>query len=401
MSKKLDLTGERFGVDGHLEVMGWSGSRMANGVELLSVYCHTCAKDTELFGNGLFKTSLANLKSGCIPCGCSKRPSWTKEQYTIRVSRKCKDLGFIFNGFVGRWAGIDTKVSIKDVDGEIRETSSIDRLISNKMGNGKSGGITKPDEVMSASFMSSGTFHEGTKFWRVPSSRKEQTWAMSCPICSSDKYVVAGLCSGVFTSVAGSLQQGLFPCRCSTQFRWTQQQREFQITSALLEEGNTAEFIGWKEPYVGCESRAIIYCKEHGNWDASISSLINTGSRCPRCAKTGFDSTKPAWLYVLKISGGGNSFTGYGISNFIDKRLAAHRCTLTAGGYSIENCILFDAAGIVVRDTENAIKAKFARFPQSLEGFKTEATYEHLFSDVANFASSQINIDEPKAVWYY
>lgn len=73
---------------GKMVVVGWNGERQKR-VKLYSCHCSECAKDPELFGDAMFrslKSGLVNL--GQLPCGCSKKPKWTADQYRILISRK-------------------------------------------------------------------------------------------------------------------------------------------------------------------------------------------------------------------------------------------------------------------------------------------------------------------------
>ncbi|HDX8431756.1 TPA: hypothetical protein RQN22_001833 [Aeromonas dhakensis] len=54
------------------------------------VHCSECAKDPELFGNGIFETCKHSLTRGSFPCGCSKRAKWSPEQKAIRAKRGIK-----------------------------------------------------------------------------------------------------------------------------------------------------------------------------------------------------------------------------------------------------------------------------------------------------------------------
>lgn len=69
----------------------------------------------------------------------------------------------------------------------------------------------------------------------------------------------------------------------------------------------------------GTNKKAWWICTEGHEWYAYIS-LRSRGRGCPRCAKPGFDSTKPGWLYF--ISSAELGARKIGISNFEMKRLA-------------------------------------------------------------------------------
>ena len=66
---KWSLSKPKFGKDNQLTVVGWSGKCSTNIIYLL--HCSECAKDTELFGEGYFKSLKSNLTKSQIPCGCA------------------------------------------------------------------------------------------------------------------------------------------------------------------------------------------------------------------------------------------------------------------------------------------------------------------------------------------
>lgn len=86
-----EFTGESFGKTRNLTVLGWVEKRRESQGKHKKIYlvkCTVCENDPELFGDGLFKTTKTNLVKGQIPCGCSKKPAWSTEQWAIRLSRK-------------------------------------------------------------------------------------------------------------------------------------------------------------------------------------------------------------------------------------------------------------------------------------------------------------------------
>lgn len=210
------LTRPKFGKEGQLEVVGWEGKQYTSKLYILR--CAVCSKDPELFGQGYFTCQKVGLTSqGQIPCGCSKKPSWSKEQYGILCSRKAEQLGYTFLGFVGDWRGNTTKIRVSCPAHGEWTTGTVSSLIS--IGNGcRACGVEystgkaavaklKPDEIMIASFMDTGAFHLDTKFWR--SERKTNTnskvyWYVSCPECGEQG-----------ESTSANLQKGKRSCACS------------------------------------------------------------------------------------------------------------------------------------------------------------------------------------------
>ncbi|WP_447828932.1 hypothetical protein [Aeromonas hydrophila] len=84
-----EFIGQTFN-DGKLVVTGWNGERRGNN-KLYSCFCSECAKDPELFGDATFRSTKSDLVNGALPCGCSKKPRWTAQQYRVLLSRKANE----------------------------------------------------------------------------------------------------------------------------------------------------------------------------------------------------------------------------------------------------------------------------------------------------------------------
>lgn len=200
-----------FGKEGQLSVIGWSGKQGCAKIYILK--CRKCSQDTELFGEGYFRSLKGNLANGYLPCGCSSSPRWSKEQFATLSTRKAKERGYTFLGFVGEWKMAYTKVKMlcekhgEWGSGNINNLLNTGRGCPNCMAERIGEANAKPDDVMIASFFASGAFHPNTKFWR--SDRKTSQgvktyWFMSCPECGEQG-----------EAACGNLQQGQLPCACS------------------------------------------------------------------------------------------------------------------------------------------------------------------------------------------
>ena len=201
------LSRPKFGKEGQLEVIGWSGKIGTKKMYISK--CGRCSEDTEVFGDGYFKSRRDNLLRGHLPCGCARNPQWSKEQHAILCKRKAEEIGYTFLGFVGEWKGVYTKVKMLCEKHGEWGSGIIDTLINTGRGCPRCGAevSTKPDDVMVESFFASRAFHIDTKFWR--SERKDNRgksvyWHMSC-----------GECGKTGESVSGNLQRGKRPCACS------------------------------------------------------------------------------------------------------------------------------------------------------------------------------------------
>lgn len=204
------------------------------GKDLIDIHCAICAKDPELFGQGNFITPLSNMRKGQIPCGCSKSISWNKEQYTTMCTRKAKELGYLFKGFIGDWKGKNTNIILFCEKHGEWTSGIISTLVHVGQGCPQCGfdsaakARIKPDEVMIESFLASGAFHPDTKFWRSEKTNAQGRticWRMACPECGTEG-----------ESASNNLQQGQRPCLCSTHSR----QQECYINLVLEAEDTVA-----------------------------------------------------------------------------------------------------------------------------------------------------------------
>jgi len=167
------LSKPRFGEEVQLEVVGWSGKNTTNKYYILK--CDLCSGDHELFGEGYFRSVKSSLVKGQVPCGCSRSPSWTKEQYHMLCSRKAKELGCTFLTFAGEWKGGGTKIKMLCEKHGVWDSGAVASLIN--LGSCcpkcRDEACRKPDSDMIASFLSSGAFHPATRFWRSERKTKQ------------------------------------------------------------------------------------------------------------------------------------------------------------------------------------------------------------------------------------
>lgn len=205
------LTRPKFGKEGQLEVVGWSGKSGSNNLYILM--CLTCNQDSELFGEGYFRSVKGGLVSGQLPCGCSRSPRWSKDQYSALCSRKATQLGYTFLGFVGEWSNKTTKIKMSCPKHGIWESGAINGLLYESVGCPRCRDEftrfinTKPDVEMIDSFFASGAFHPDTQFWRSGRKTKQgykPYWFMLCPCCKE-----------IGEARRSELQRGQRPCGCN------------------------------------------------------------------------------------------------------------------------------------------------------------------------------------------
>lgn len=255
--------------------------------------CSLCSLDEELWGYGSILSEKGNLGIGQIPCGCSKTPRWSENQVKVRVSRTCKDRGFIFNGWVGEYKGATTLLDLEDPSIGLRwKTTNVNGLFSGKVVTGEY--VMKSNEHHIKDFISTKKFTKDYVFWRDSG----KFWKYKCPKCSEDEYTLNGLCNGIFKSNMDSLKKGCYSCRCSKIFKWTQEQREYQISKVFTDE-SLGKFLGWKDEsgYKNSKSKFVWRCKEGHLSKTTVHSFLNGGIRCRQC-----------WRKKSKELGNGNGY---------------------------------------------------------------------------------------------
>lgn len=285
--------------------------------------CSLCSEDKELFPYGSIVGSRSRLINGGCPCGCGRNPRWSEEQNIVRVTRKCKERGYTFHGWYGEYKGSrKTYLDLYNPETNNRwKTATIDNFLRG-MGdplegiNNRRKLRTKDVKYHVNCFREAG-FSDGYNFWK--SDRKNNKgwcnhWNYTCPACSNDEYVKAGVCTGVFESTRNNLRAGKKACRCSKSYRWTQEQREYQIKKVCEEEGLT--FVGWRGQYKNSNSKFNWLCEKNHNCSTSIDKFLS-GRRCKDCGilKTKENSqgngygyypdrvNEKDYLYILNFNG--------------------------------------------------------------------------------------------------
>lgn len=286
-----DFVGSTFSTPkgGVLTVTGVKGKQKK--VVIFSVTCSICNADTDLFPEE-FSVSKGSLTSGGFPCGCTKL-KWSEEQYIIRINRECTIRGYTFHGFAEKFKGQKTKLDLENIETGYRWKSGTINSLFTGIGDPVVGNCKRKkanlieDHVHIRRFMETGSFLEGTEFTR--SERKDTQgwksyWKLKCPKCSDpdDEYVKVGLCDGVFEVSGNSLRSGYTPCRCSISFRWSKDQREYQINKLLSKEGGS--FIGWGGlTYKSNKSIFEWVCGNGHTCRTSVVCFLNIGNRCVHC----------------------------------------------------------------------------------------------------------------------
>ncbi|AGG57815.1 hypothetical protein VPBG_00043 [Vibrio phage helene 12B3] len=114
----------------HLKVIGGNG--LKGNKKKFILECDTCSKDTELWSRGSITSIKGNLENSQIPCGCTKTPRWTEDQFKIKVQRACDLKGYAFHGWIGKFKGSTTKLDLENpVTGNRWQSTHINSFLSN------------------------------------------------------------------------------------------------------------------------------------------------------------------------------------------------------------------------------------------------------------------------------
>lgn len=272
---------------GTLTVVGfcWHNFPRCRRVKKYIVECDVCKKDNPLHGDGLYKIFKKDLCNGRIPCGCSKKPIFTRDQWEVRIKRAAEEKGFKFISFSGEFDGGRTKLEISCPEHGSWYSTTAESLISNSPGCPVCGRTRTIDASRREysyhveKFMETGKFHKDTEFWRSGKKSGAHYWFYKCPVCSEDEYTKAGLCKGVFEACGNSLKKGILPCRCSKSARLTGPQWEYEIKKRDGGRGYT--FIRWiNKPGRFCKFE--YRCPIHGLQEMSVNNYLQ-GQGCPEC----------------------------------------------------------------------------------------------------------------------
>ncbi|UUW39698.1 hypothetical protein VP14_011 [Vibrio phage VPMCC14] len=162
-------------------------------------------------------------------------------------------------------------------------------------------------------------------FWRsdkIDSEGRRRYWYYSCPVCSEDEYVRAGLCTGIFEGHEGGLVKGFKACRCGKLRGLTSDQAEFRVKK--LCDDNNITYIGWEDSYLGVDSKFKWLCKDGHLNSTSVSNFVS-GVRCKRCRDKngGINGYYPHrkyekdYLYIMDFN---DKYIKVGRSFDVDKR---------------------------------------------------------------------------------
>lgn len=288
----------------------------------LVVKCPVCSEDPELFGDGLFVMPKCDLVKGAIPCGCSKKPIWSDEQFKIKINRIIKE------------NNINTKVL--SIVGETKKTKRVnficeihgnyDKSLTHALGGVN--GVVCPDCIDRLKIKDEDIDVVKTKF-NIPdyikitrsdkfiNKNKKDYLNIYCPVCASDIYGLSGTCDGNFTVATHQFMKGKLTCRCYSKPILTKEQNLIRARNILVSVGKQDDIIGYDGIYKGTASKLLRYCTEHGEYKTSYKDLMRDLCGCPKCAGNEYNE---AYINVIGDKDSPIALK-FGISNRAEKRI--------------------------------------------------------------------------------
>lgn len=278
--------------------------------------CSICSRDVELWPEGSMCCLAGALRKGSVPCGCSRKPSWTLEQYAIKAKRLIGPTSYRFVG-VSRIEGQKSCM----VEIECKEHGNwmcaSDAIESRKVGCQKcsfekiSSRVRKPKSVaeIELSFCAAGNGHRFVGFDGEYSGANTRA-IIECP--------EHGVFDRSVSSYLGA-KSNCSKCRYS-KLTDASNAREPKLRERVSKklESNNYSFVSWDGDFCGTSSRIIGLCQEHGDFCIGYNGVIK-GSRCQSCAKYGFRSCENGFIYALESTD--RSLIKVGVSNKIDQRM--------------------------------------------------------------------------------
>lgn len=287
------------------------------------VFCPICAKDPEMYGDGIFIVNKQYKKKGLIPCGCSKSAKYTESQFIILVKRELSKLqhkGLSFVKLSEEFNGYDTRFDVMCETHGIFNTV-LDNIRYKKSNNSActkcSGKYVKTPEEYIEYCNTQYADHNFEFFLQedLPELDHSKYVYYSCPKCSHDEYVKEGICSGIFRLYKTQINRQAISCRCCFGFYWKEPHVKYQITKIIKEENIKDKFIGFIDGYKNNTSKFIRKCQDHGEYTTTVANFKNRRDSCPLCYKSRFNPSKPAYVYLVRWYGFGEEYLKFGITN--------------------------------------------------------------------------------------
>lgn len=113
-------------------------------------------------------------------------------------------------------------------------------------------------------------------------------------------------------------------------------------------------FNGFSDKYLNNRSKVKLNCELHGEWITDVNTVVGMKHGCPSCSKNGYDSKRPATLYILRSECG--AIFKAGISNNSKRRIIELK-RHTPFDFNVVGLINSD--GVAILELERAFHSHF------------------------------------------
>ena len=203
------------------------------------VLCSKCSKDTELYPAN-FDMLKDTFDKGSYPCGCAKKPCWSKDQYEVKIKRTLQSRGLKLATKLTGTLSKTTKLPLYCEHCNTVDEYSLSTVLYKNFNckhclkNKKHWNSKKSSEILKV-------FKETEYFKQIESiircTEDKNYWFISCNVCKNDKYSVAGVSGYIFRTYIGSLNKGSIPCRCAPRGNKTENELKFDL-KVVMEKHN-------------------------------------------------------------------------------------------------------------------------------------------------------------------
>ena len=299
-------------------------SHKTNYIKSYILTCSVCSKDKELWPYGSITSTKGSLMKGSLPCGCTRSPRWSEDQWMVKILRVCEERDITFIGVAEKWRGKETKLKLKNnTTGNVWESTTVNGLVNRGKGDPMEGirrrnhSRTREVGEMIQCFEGSGNFISGCEFHRIFTGKGRGLWEFVCPICKFDNFVTSCGSPSSFITLGSTLLAGCLPCRCSKGYKWNKKEQIYRVEEFLKDRGDL--FINEVHPYKGSKTDILWFSQDCGHKNISSINKILGGQRCSTCHKGGYSKGHRGVFYITRWVFDEGSYLKYGITN-VDAR---------------------------------------------------------------------------------
>lgn len=265
----------------NIKILGCNG--LTGNKKMLIVQCSLCARDQEMYGEGIFSISKSDIKAGRQLCACSKFFQHDNKQNLIRIERYLKEdtRGFSFVSLCDDFKKSTDKILLACP----HEGHGIFDISLANLLQGRGCPQCRTDSVVTSRVITLDELLDRIKDHPVMS---KYTICLDgdyvyckCPICSKNKVVTHGGVSPIFKSSVSLLSSSRVPCWCSENPKYSS-----EYINAILKVVPKPPHvkIHIKNEITTMQDCVSVECENHGIFDRQIQRIISSCA-CPFCTK--------------------------------------------------------------------------------------------------------------------